>query len=204
MFTVTVKVKLCVYDIGVRRIGGIAALFLNLGTSLKAVVNFTRQVFYFRGGNQCTQWKVTRWVPEPCLDLLELKNNFFMPRRKPRFLDCLTDFFCIKHTNTHITLFYCEKLTESNELEDQGVELKIILMWFLGNSNGRIWSSGFIWIFALLECYAAMIGSYLSTFRNNLSVPPSRIKQSSSWCSLLCANNVAEIRSFNKCLGNAS
>jgi hypothetical protein len=31
-------------------------------------------------------------------------------------------------------------------------------------------------IFALLECYAAYIGSYLPTFRNNLSVLSSRVK----------------------------
>jgi len=55
MFTVTAKVKLCAYHTGVRRIGGIATLFLNLGTSLKTVVKFTHQVFYFRGGNPCTQ-----------------------------------------------------------------------------------------------------------------------------------------------------
>jgi len=72
MFTVTAKVKLCAYHTGVRRIGGIATLFLNLGTSLKTVVKFTHQVFYFRGGNPCTQWKGARWVPEPCLDLLEM------------------------------------------------------------------------------------------------------------------------------------
>jgi len=33
-------------------------------------------------------------------------------------------------------------------------------------------------IFALLECYIASIDSYLRTFRNNLSVPYLRVKQS--------------------------
>jgi len=35
-------------------------------------------------------------------------------------------------------------------LEDQGVDKKIILVWTLRNCNGRTWSSGFMWIFALL------------------------------------------------------
>jgi len=30
--------------------------------------------------------------------------------------------------------------------------------------------------FVVLECYAALIGSQLPTFRNNLSVPSSRVK----------------------------
>jgi hypothetical protein len=33
-------------------------------------------------------------------------------------------------------------------------------------------------IFALLVCYAAYIGSYLPTFRDNLSAPTSRVKRS--------------------------
>jgi hypothetical protein len=155
------------------------------------VIKFTLHVFFFWGGSTCTQRIGTRWGPQPCLDLLELKNNFFMPRRKLRFLDYLIEFFLPNTKNQHTyTLFYCKKLRESDKLDDQGVDEKIVLVWILRNSNGRTWSSGFMWIFALLGCYVALIGSYLSTFQNKLSVPPSRIKQS---CSLLCANGVVKL-----------
>ena len=44
--------------------------------------------------------------------------------------------------------------------------------------ESKLYSKGKNQILALLRCYAAEIGSLLSTFRNNLSVPSSRVKQS--------------------------
>ena len=32
-------------------------------------------------------------------------------------------------------------------------------------------------IYTLLGCYAVHVGSYLLTFRDNLSIPPSRVQQ---------------------------
>jgi len=43
-------------------------------------------------------------------------------------------------------------------------------MFFWGKPHNKV--------FALLRCYAAYIGSYLPTFRENLWVPPSSVKQS--------------------------
>ena len=36
-------------------------------------------------------------------------------------------------------------------------------------------------VFAVLRCYAAYVGSYVPTFRDNLSAPSSRVKQSTPW-----------------------
>jgi hypothetical protein len=59
--------------------------------------------------------------------------------------------------------------------------------------NVQMWRCTFVVIsycvaFALLGCYAAYVGSYLPTFRDNLYVPSARTKQSSNIPAQLSVN----------------
>jgi hypothetical protein len=136
MHTVTAKVTLCAYHTGVRRNGGIAAPFLNLGTPLKTVIKFIlpgREHLYSVNRDQVGP----RALPWPTGD--EKRLLYAMKRTKvpQSFNRNIYLFFCIKTcTNTHTQNFYCEKPRESDELKDQGVDKKNRVR-ILRNSNGR-------------------------------------------------------------------
>jgi hypothetical protein len=44
-----------------------------------------------------------------------------------------------------LTVFWLENLKGRDDLEDKGIDGKIILDWIFGRKDGRLWT-GFIWL----------------------------------------------------------